>query len=104
MVLLLFSYQYRLTNDLKEALKISENSIPVSELVLLVKNIEVNKLSLFPLLLANFFINLSRVEVCTLLLSHGADPTILNCHSKNAIDVAATQELKDKLLCKLPLG
>ena len=41
-----------------------------------------------------------RVEVCTLLLSHGADPTILNCHSKNAVDVAATQELKDKLLCK----
>jgi len=38
-----------------------------------------------------------RVEVCTLLLAHGADPTILNCHSKNAIDVAATQELKDKL-------
>ncbi|XP_057306768.1 poly [ADP-ribose] polymerase tankyrase-2-like [Hydractinia symbiolongicarpus] len=39
-----------------------------------------------------------RVEVCTLLLSHGADPTIVNCHSKNAIDVAATQELKSKLL------
>lgn len=41
-----------------------------------------------------------RVEVCTLLLSHGADPTIVNCHSKNAIDVAATKELKEKLLCK----
>ena len=33
-----------------------------------------------------------------MLLSHGADPTIVNCHSKTAIDVAATQDLKEKLL------
>ncbi|XP_023226265.1 tankyrase-2-like [Centruroides sculpturatus] len=39
----------------------------------------------------------SRVEVCSLLLSHGADPTLLNCHSKSAIDVAPTRELQDRL-------
>ncbi|XP_065071133.1 poly [ADP-ribose] polymerase tankyrase-2-like isoform X2 [Rhopilema esculentum] len=39
----------------------------------------------------------SRVEVCTFLLSHNADPTVVNCHSKSAIDVAPTQELKEKL-------
>ena len=39
-----------------------------------------------------------RTEVCSLLLSHGADPTTVNCHGKSAIDVAATQELKDALL------
>ncbi len=38
-----------------------------------------------------------RTEVCSLLLSHGADPTTVNCHGKSAIDVAATQELKDAL-------
>lgn len=42
----------------------------------------------------------SRVEVCSLLLSSGADPMILNCHSKTAIDLAATRELKEKLPCK----
>jgi len=40
----------------------------------------------------------SRTEVCSLLLSHGADPMALNCHGKSAIDVAASQELKDRLL------
>lgn len=39
----------------------------------------------------------SRVEVCSLLLSEGADPTLLNCHSKSAIDVAPTRELQEKL-------
>lgn len=39
-----------------------------------------------------------RSEVCSLLLSHGADPTTVNCHGKSAIDVAATQELKDTML------
>ncbi|KAG9261609.1 tankyrase-1 isoform X2 [Astyanax mexicanus] len=39
----------------------------------------------------------NRVEVCSLLLSHGADPTLLNCHSKSAIDLAPTPELRDKL-------
>ncbi|KAL1122657.1 hypothetical protein AAG570_002984 [Ranatra chinensis] len=39
----------------------------------------------------------SRVEVCSLLLSHGADPTLLNCHSKSAVDVAPSHELQDRL-------
>ncbi|XP_070541191.1 poly [ADP-ribose] polymerase tankyrase-2-like [Ptychodera flava] len=39
----------------------------------------------------------SRVEVCSLLLSHGADPTIVNCHSKNALDAAPTRELQERL-------
>ncbi|XP_026286489.1 poly [ADP-ribose] polymerase tankyrase [Frankliniella occidentalis] len=39
----------------------------------------------------------SRAEVCSLLLSHGADPTLLNCHSKSALDVAPTRELQDRL-------
>jgi tankyrase len=39
-----------------------------------------------------------RTEVCSLLVSHGADPTAVNCHGKSAIDVAATQELKNALL------
>ena len=34
------------------------------------------------------------VKVCSLLLSHGADPTLLNCHSKSAIDVAPNRELQ----------
>ena len=40
----------------------------------------------------------SRTEVCSLLLSHGADPFALNCHAKSAVDVAANQELKDRLI------
>uniref|UniRef100_A0A8C7Z6R7 Poly [ADP-ribose] polymerase n=1 Tax=Oryzias sinensis TaxID=183150 RepID=A0A8C7Z6R7_9TELE len=39
----------------------------------------------------------NRVEVCSLLLSHGADPTLLNCHSKSAVDMAPTAELKERL-------
>ncbi|XP_071948207.1 poly [ADP-ribose] polymerase tankyrase-1-like [Antedon mediterranea] len=38
----------------------------------------------------------SRVEVCSLLLSHGGDPTLLNCHTKCALD-AATRELSETL-------
>ena len=41
----------------------------------------------------------TRVEVCSLLLAHGADPTLLNCHSKAAVDAAPTKELQDKLSC-----
>lgn len=40
----------------------------------------------------------SRTEVCSLLLSHGADPFALNCHAKSSVDVASTQELKDRLV------
>ncbi|KAF2351357.1 Ankyrin repeat [Trinorchestia longiramus] len=39
----------------------------------------------------------ARVEVCSLLLAHGADPTLLNCHSKSAIDLAPTRDLQDRL-------
>lgn len=44
----------------------------------------------------------NRVEVCSLLLGHGADPTLLNCHSKSAVDMAPTPELKDRLTCECP--
>lgn len=43
----------------------------------------------------------NRVEVCSLLLSHGADPTLLNCHSKSSVDMAPTPELKERLTCEL---
>ncbi|VVC35473.1 Hypothetical protein CINCED_3A004169 [Cinara cedri] len=39
----------------------------------------------------------SRLEVCSLLISNGADPMILNCHSKTAIDIAATREIQERL-------
>lgn len=39
----------------------------------------------------------SRIEVCSLLLSHGADPTLVNCHSKSALDSAPTRELQERL-------
>jgi len=42
----------------------------------------------------------SRVEVCSLLLSRGADPTLLNCHSKSAIDAAPTRELRERIACE----
>ena len=43
------------------------------------------------------------MEVCSLLLAHGADPTLLNCHSKAAVDAAPTKELQDKLSCMFSL-
>lgn len=42
----------------------------------------------------------NRIEVCSLLLSHGADPTLLNCHSKSSVDMAPTPELKERLSCE----
>ena len=39
----------------------------------------------------------ARTEVYALLLSHGAEPVALNCHAKSALDVAATQELRERL-------
>ena len=42
----------------------------------------------------------SRVEVCSLLLAHGADPHLVNCHSKSIIDVAPTRELQERIQCK----
>ena len=43
---------------------------------------------------------LSRMEVCTLLLCHGADPTMPNCHSKTTIDLAPTEDIKQKIECE----
>ena len=42
----------------------------------------------------------SRIEVCSLLLAHGADPTLVNCHSKSALDSAPTRELMERIQCK----
>ena len=42
----------------------------------------------------------NRVEVCSLLLSHGADPTLVNCHGKSAVDMAPTPELRERLTCE----
>lgn len=42
----------------------------------------------------------SRLEVCSLLLSEGADPSLLNCHNKSAIDSAPTRELQERIACK----
>ncbi|XP_052831607.1 poly [ADP-ribose] polymerase tankyrase-1 [Octopus bimaculoides] len=39
----------------------------------------------------------ARVEVCSLMLANNADPTLVNCHSKSAIDVAPTRELQERL-------
>lgn len=52
-------------------------------------------------LLSNDVFSYTRVEVCSLLLAHGADPTLLNCHSKAAVDAAPTRELQDKLSCTI---
>lgn len=52
-------------------------------------------------LLSNGVFSYTRVEVCSLLLAHGADPTLLNCHSKAAVDAAPTRELQDKLSCTI---
>jgi len=43
----------------------------------------------------------SRIEVCSLLLAHGADPTLVNCHSKSALDSSPTREINERIQCKL---
>ena len=58
-----------------------------------------NRLVAIVLIWAMLFLSYTRVEVCSLLLAHGADPTLLNCHSKAAVDAAPTRELQDKLSC-----
>ena len=52
-----------------------------------------------------FVINvfLFRVDVCSLLLSHGADPSLLNCHSKSAVDVCPSDDLQEKLQCMITI-
>ena len=41
-----------------------------------------------------------RMEVCSLLLSHGADPTIPNCHSKTALDLTTSDQNRERLNSK----
>ena len=41
-----------------------------------------------------------RMEVCSLLLCHGADPTIPNCHSKTALDLATSDENRERIECE----
>ena len=40
----------------------------------------------------------TRGEVCSLLIAQGADPTLVNCHSKSAIDVCPTRDLQERML------
>ena len=42
----------------------------------------------------------TRAEVCSLLIAQGADPTLVNCHSKSAIDVSPSRDLQDRMLRK----
>lgn len=39
----------------------------------------------------------SRTEVCTLLLCHGANPTLPNCHGKTSLDLASSEELRQRM-------
>lgn len=39
-----------------------------------------------------------RVEVCSLLLSHGADPYLVNCHGKTVLDICSTKELQERIV------
>ena len=41
----------------------------------------------------------SRLEVCSLLISEGADINFLNCHNKSPLD-SAPRELQDRMTCK----
>lgn len=45
----------------------------------------------------------SRVEVCSLLISEGADINFLNCHNKSPLD-SAPRELQEKMTCELLLS
>lgn len=39
--------------------------------------------------------------MCTLLLCCGADPTLVNCHTKTALDLAPNEELRQRIECKM---
>lgn len=41
-----------------------------------------------------------RADVCSLLLAHGANPAIANCHSKTVFNLAPTEEFRKKLECE----
>lgn len=40
-----------------------------------------------------------RADVCSLLLAHGANPLISNCHGKTALDLAPSEDLRKKIEC-----
>lgn len=42
----------------------------------------------------------SRIEVCSLLISEGADINFLNCHNKSPLD-SAPRELQERMTCEL---
>lgn len=42
-----------------------------------------------------------RQEVCSLLISEGADINFLNCHNKSPLD-SAPRELQERMTCKYP--
>ncbi len=39
--------------------------------------------------------------MCTLLLCCGADPTLVNCHSKTALDLASNEEQRHRIECEI---
>lgn len=39
-----------------------------------------------------------RVDVCSLLLAHGANPKLVNCHGKSVLDICPTRELQEKIV------
>ncbi|XP_077966089.1 poly [ADP-ribose] polymerase tankyrase-2-like [Styela clava] len=75
----------------------SYGHIEVTEL-LLKHGANVNAMDLWQFTPLHEATSKNRTEVCTLILSHGADPTIVNCHSKTALDVAPTSVLREKLM------
>ncbi|KAG7251367.1 hypothetical protein CRUP_032684, partial [Coryphaenoides rupestris] len=61
--------------------------VPLPQRLLLTHGACVNAMDLWQFTPLHEAASKNRVEVCSLLLSHGADPTLLNCHSKSAVDM-----------------
>ena len=38
-----------------------------------------------------------KMEVCSFLLSHGANPTLYNCHDNSALFLAPSQEMSNRI-------
>eukprot|EP00731_Ephydatia_muelleri_P020724 Em0013g451a len=68
----------------------------VTEL-LLKKNACANALDLWQFTPLHEAASKSRTEVCTLLLCHGANPTLPNCHGKTSLDLASSEELRQRM-------
>ena len=41
-----------------------------------------------------------RIDVCSLLLRHGADPCVRNCHGKSAVDAAPNEEFRRRIIAE----